>query len=110
MTSHLFGCPPGFFNKLLAGSLTCSPEARVITAWKVGSPYEIGLPPKNISADFKLRAESLGSAIRVEVFPGVGFADRFFVAFQEHQEPDVSQPKTRGRSPALPCGLGSMRT
>jgi hypothetical protein len=55
----------------------------------VGSPYEIGLPPKAISADLKLRAESLGCAIRVEVFPAVGFADRFFGAFQEHQEPDV---------------------
>jgi hypothetical protein len=80
----------------LAGSLTCSPEARLITVWKVGSPYEIGLPPKAISADLKLRAESLGCAIRVDVFPAVGFADRFFAAFDKHQEPDVLVVENRG--------------
>jgi len=80
----------------LADSLTCSPEARVITVWKVGSPYEIGLPPKAISADLKLRADSLGCAIRVEVFPPVGFADRFFAAFQEHQEPDILAVENKG--------------
>jgi len=80
----------------LPGSLTCSPQARTITVWKVGSPYEIGTPSKAISADLKLRAESLGCAIRVDVFPAVGFADRFFAAFDKHQEPDVLVVENRG--------------
>lgn len=83
--------PPGAHAQQppLPDSARCSPQARVITVWKVGSPYENGLPDKVISADLKLRANSLGCAIGVEVFPAVGFGDRFFAAFERHQEPDV---------------------
>jgi len=80
----------------LSGSRTCSPQAGVITVWKIGSPYENGLPDKAISADLKLRTESLGCAIRVEVFPAVGFADQFFAAFEKHQEPDILVVENRG--------------
>lgn len=80
----------------LPGLPTGTPQAEVITVWKVGSPYEIGLPLKAISADLKLRAESLGCGIRVEVFPAAGFADKFFAAFQEHQEPDVLAVENKG--------------
>ncbi len=83
--------PPGAHAQQppLPDSARCSPQARVITVWKVGSPYENGLPDKAISEDLKLRVKSLGCAIRVEVFPAVGFANRFFAAFERHQEPDV---------------------
>ncbi len=73
----------------LPNSEGCSPQARIITVWKVGGLYENGLPGKAISEDLRLRAKSLGCAIRVEVFPAVGFANRFFAAFERHQEPDV---------------------
>jgi hypothetical protein len=73
----------------LPGSLTCSPQAEAITVWKVGRPYDYFAPAKAISADLKLRVESLGCTIQVEVFPAVGFADWFFAAFEKHQEPDV---------------------
>ncbi len=73
----------------LPDSSSCSPQARVITIWKAGSPYENGLPDKVIPAGLKLRAKSLGCVIGFEVFPAAGFADRFFAAFKRHEEPDV---------------------
>lgn len=73
----------------LPSSATCSPRAKAITVWKVGSPYYNGAPGNAISADLKTKAKSLGCAIQVEAFPAVGFADSFFAAFEKHQEPDV---------------------
>ena len=80
----------------LPGSLTCSPQAKAITVWKVGRQYENFAPAKTISADLQLRAESLGCTIQVEVFPAVGFADWFFAAFEKHQEPDVLVVESMG--------------
>jgi hypothetical protein len=40
------------------GSLTCSPQAKAITVWKVGSPYYNGAPGKAISPDLKMKAKS----------------------------------------------------
>jgi hypothetical protein len=80
----------------LPGSLTCSPQAKTITVWKVGSPYENGAPAKAISAALKLKAKSLGCTIHVEVFPAVRFDDSFFAAFERHQEPDVLVVENKG--------------
>jgi hypothetical protein len=80
----------------LPGSQTCSPQAKAITVWKVGSPYQNGAPGKAISAELKLKAKSLGCTIEVEVFPAVGFADAFFAAFEKHQEPDVLVVENKG--------------
>ena len=68
---------------------TCSPQAKTIMVWKVGTPYYEGAPDKAISADLKVKAKSMGCTIRVETFPAVRFADAFFAAFEKHQEPDV---------------------
>ena len=87
---------PSAQQQPLPGSLTCSPQAKAITVWKVGSPYENGAPAKAISAELKLKAESLGCTIHVEVFPAVGFADSFFAAFEKHQEPDVLVVENKG--------------
>jgi len=80
----------------LPGLLTCSPPAKAITVWKVGSPYQNGAPGKAISAKLKMKAKSLGCTIQVEVFPAVGFADSFFAAFEKHQEPDVLVVENKG--------------
>jgi len=77
-------------------SATCSPQAKAITVWKVGSPYYEGAPGKAISTDLKMKAKSLGCAIQVETFPAVRFADSFFAAFEKHQEPDVLVVENKG--------------
>jgi len=73
----------------LPSSVTCSPQAKAITVWKVGSPYYEGAPGKAISHDLEMKAKSLGCTIQVGTFPAVRFADSFFAAFDKHQEPDV---------------------
>jgi hypothetical protein len=78
------------------GSLTCSPQAKAITVWKVGSPYQNGAPGKALSAGLKLKAKSLGCMIKVEVFPAVFFADSFFAGFEKHEEPDVLVVEHKG--------------
>ena len=80
----------------LPDSLTCSPRAKAITVWKVGSPYYNGAPGKAISADLKMKAKSLGCTIQVETFPAGRFADSFFAAFEKHQEPDVLVVENKG--------------
>jgi len=80
----------------LLSSAICSPQAKAITVWKVGSPYYEGAPGKAISTDLKMKARSLGCTIQVETFPAVGFADSFLAAFEKHQEPDVLVVENRG--------------
>lgn len=80
----------------LLSSVTCSPEAKAITVWKVGSPYYEGAPGKALSTDLKMKAKSLGCTIQVETFPAVRFADSFFAAFEKHQEPDVLVVENKG--------------
>ena len=80
----------------LPSALTCSAQAKAITVWKVGSPYQNGAPDKAISTELKLKAESLGCTIHVEVFPAVFLADSFFAAFEKHQEPDVLVVEDKG--------------
>ena len=77
-------------------SLPCSPQAKTITVWKVGSPYYNGALGKAISTDLKMKAKSLGCTIKVEAFPAVRFADSFFAAFEKHQEPDVLVVENKG--------------
>jgi hypothetical protein len=78
------------------GSPTCSPQAKAITVWKVGSPYENDAPGKAISAELKIKAKSLGCTIHVEAFPAVRFAESFFAAFEKHLEPDVLEVENKG--------------
>ena len=80
----------------LLSSVACSPQAKAITVWKVGSPYYEGAPGKAISTDLKMKAKSLGCTIQVETFPAVRFADAFFAAFEKHQEPDVLVVENKG--------------
>jgi hypothetical protein len=80
----------------LPSSVTCSPQAKAITVWKVGSPYYEGAPGKAISPDLKMKAKVLGCTIQVETFPAVRFADSFFAAFEKHQEPDVLVVENKG--------------
>jgi hypothetical protein len=72
------------------------PDGKIITVWKVGSPYENGLPTRTISPDLKRGAEALGYEIRVETFSAVNFPDEFFAAFQKNQEPDILAVQNRG--------------
>jgi hypothetical protein len=80
----------------LPGSLTCSPQAKAITVWKVGNPYQNGAPGNAISADLKRKAKALGCMIQVETFPAVPFGDSFFAAFEKHEEPDVLVVEDKG--------------
>ncbi len=66
-----------------------SPEERLITVWKVGDPYQGETPDTKISPDLQQSAEKMGLTIIVKAFPAVGFAQRFFDAFEKGQEPDV---------------------
>ena len=72
------------------------PDGKIITVWKVGRPYENGLPSKTISPGLKRGAEALGYEIRVETFSAVNFPDEFFAAFQKNQEPDILAVQNRG--------------
>ena len=80
----------------LPSFVTCSPQAKAIKVWKVGSPYYSGAPGKAISTDLKMKAKSLGCTIQVETFPAVRFADSFFAVFEKHQEPDVLVVENKG--------------
>jgi hypothetical protein len=83
-------------QQALLSSVTCSPQAKAITVWKVGSPYYEGAPGKALSTDLKMKAKSLGCAVEVETFPAVRFADWFFAAFEKHHEPDVLVVENKG--------------
>jgi hypothetical protein len=73
-TSHRAPLPPG---------------AKVITVWKVGSPYNGLIPDTAVPPSLERSAWNLGYGLKVEGFPIQGFASRFFRAFEDHQAPDV---------------------
>ena len=92
----------------LPSSMTCSPQAKGITVWKVASPYYQGAPGKAISTDLKRKAKSLGCTIQVETFPAVRFADSFYAAFEKHQEPDVLVVENPGVISGITMRSGSL--
>ena len=66
-----------------------SPSERLITVWKVGSPWPEGVPEATVPVDLEHSAERMGYTLRVEAFSARGFAQAFFRAFEKHQAPDI---------------------
>ena len=64
-------------------------EERPISVWKVGSPHTGETPDTTVPLDLELSAEKIGRKVRIQAFPAKGFAQTFFSAFKNHQEPDI---------------------
>ena len=64
-------------------------EAGRILIWKVGSPHNGDTPDKTIPLELRQAAKKLGVSIQIEAFPAKGFADLYFIAVADHQEPDI---------------------
>ena len=64
-------------------------EAGKILIWKVGSPHNGDTPDKTIPLELRQAAKKLGVSIQIEAFPAKGFADLYFIAVADHQEPDI---------------------
>lgn len=82
------------------------PEERLITVWKVGSPYQGDTPDTTIPPDLEQAAEKMGLKIMVNAFPAVGFAQQFFEAFKKGQEPDVLAINNYGIIDGITTPLG----
>jgi len=83
------------------------PEERHITVWKVGDPHRGDTPDTKISPDLQQSAERLGLKITVKAFPPEAFAQQFFDAFEEGQEPDVVTFINYGILRGITTALGS---
>jgi hypothetical protein len=66
-----------------------SPEERLITVWKVGSPWPEGIPDTTVPVDLVRSAERMGYTLKVEAFPARGFTQVFFRALEKHHAPDI---------------------
>jgi hypothetical protein len=64
-------------------------DERLITVWKVGSPWPEGIPDATVPVDIERSAERMGYTLKVEAFPARGFAQAFFRAFEKHHAPDI---------------------
>ena len=82
------------------------PEERLITVWKVGSPYQGDTPDTTIPPDLEQAAEKMGLKIMVNAFPAVGFAQQFFEAFKKGQEPNVLAINNYGIIDGITTPLG----
>ena len=79
-----------------------------IIVWKVGSPYRGDTPDTSVPLELKLKAEKIGSGIKVEVFPAKGFSQIFFEAFEAHQEPDILVFNNYGILEGITTNLGEL--
>lgn len=82
--------PPAESQQRPGSSATASPSAeKVITVWKVGSPHSGDTPDTTIPPDLESSSEELGYKLSIESFSAEGFAQTFFDAFANNQEPDI---------------------
>lgn len=80
--------------------------AEEIIVWKVGSPYAGDTPGIIIPPELEQAAEKLGLKLTVQAFPAMGFAQRFFEAFKNGQEPDVLATDNYGMIEGITTPLG----
>jgi len=89
-------------------STTASPSAeKVITVWKVGSPHSGDTPDTTDPTDLESSAEELGYKLSIESFSANGFAQTFFDAFANNQEPDILVVDNDGIINGITTPLGS---
>jgi hypothetical protein len=77
-----------------------------IIVWKVGSPYEGDTPGTAVPPELEQAAEKMGLKLTVQAFPAMGFAQRFFEAFKNGQEPDVLATDNYGMIEGITTPLG----
>jgi hypothetical protein len=61
----------------------------VILIWKIGSPHTGETPIPEIPDELKTDAAKLGYRLEIKTFPAAGFAERFFLARAQNEEPDI---------------------
>ncbi|HSE38122.1 MAG TPA: hypothetical protein VLG74_12535, partial [Blastocatellia bacterium] len=61
----------------------------VIRVWTIGSPHTGALPSPVVPPELRRQAEKLGYTLEVKTFRAQGFAAKFRLALQEHNEPEV---------------------
>jgi hypothetical protein len=61
----------------------------VILIWSIGSPHTGETPRPEIPDELQAEAAGLGYRLEIKTFPAMGFADRFFVARVQNEEPDI---------------------
>jgi len=89
-------------------STTASPSAeKVITVWKVGSPHSGDTPDTTVPPDLESSTEGLGYKLNIESFSAKGFAQSFFDAFANNQEPDILAVDNDGIINGITTPLGS---
>jgi hypothetical protein len=64
-------------------------DKATIVVWKVGSPFSNETPDSKVPPDLELKAEQMGMRLQIKSFPAKGFAQAFFAAFAQDEEPDV---------------------
>ena len=77
-----------------------------IIVWRIGSPHTGDTPDTTVPLDLQLKAEKIGSDIKVEAFPAQEFSQIFFEAFKAHQEPDILAFDNYGILDGITTNLG----
>lgn len=85
-----------------------SNEQETIVIWKVGSPYEGDTPENTLPFDMRLLAKQAGYQLRMESFPAVGFAQKFFDAILANKEPDILAFDNYGIMEGISTAKGSV--
>ena len=100
--------PPAESQQRPGSSATASPSVdKVITVWKVGSPHSGDTPDTTIPPDLESSAEELGYKLSIESFSAKGFAQTFFDAFANNQEPDILAIDNYGMINGITTPLGN---
>jgi len=81
---------------------------KVITVWKVESPFTRDTRDATIRTDLELSAEELGYELRIESFSAKGFAETFLDAFGKNQEPDILVIDNHGMIDGITTPLGNV--
>ncbi len=83
------------------------PQSRPIVVWKVGSPYEGETPDTATPPELTREARAIGTSLVVVGLPALGFAARFFQAFETGDEPDILVINNYGLIEGATTKLGS---
>jgi hypothetical protein len=90
----------------LAKSASLNRDKEVILIWKIGSPHTGETPSPEIPNELQTEAANLGYRLEIKTFPAVGFADRFFLARVQNEEPDILAIDNWGLITGIRTNLG----
>jgi thiol-disulfide isomerase/thioredoxin len=79
---------------------------RTIRAWMVGSPHTVVTPRPAVPDSIAREAARAGLTIQVQGIPAAGFAERFFAAVDDHEEPELLVMDNFGNIQGITTALG----